>query len=139
MSTCISILFRNVILFLLISNVVIAQTKQKLKADSKQELILQKGFISITVVPKSGRARHIAVDKYGNVYVKLRTLDNGKGIVFLQDTTGDGKADIIKQYGNYGGTGMAIYNNFLYSSSDSSVYRYSLTATGIDEAKMILL
>jgi len=136
MSTHIFISFRSIILFLLISNIAIAQTKQKLKPDSKQEIILQKGFTSVTVIPKSGRARHIAVDKYGNVYVKLRTLENGKGIVFLKDTSGDGKADIIKQYGSYAGTGMAIYNNFLYASSDSSVYRYPLTLNGIDESKI---
>jgi glucose/arabinose dehydrogenase len=109
-----------------------SQKKQK----SKPDLILPKGFSEVTVVPKSGKARHIAADKYGNVYVKLKELDNGKGILVLKDKNGDGKADVIKGLGNYIGTGIAVFNNYLYASSDSAVFRYPITKDGPDESKV---
>ena len=94
------------------------------------------GFGALQVVPKLGRARHIAVDQNGNIYVKLSTLKDGKGIYILRDKDGDGKADDIKGFGNYIGTGIAIGNGYLYSASDSSAYRYPMTATGVDTSKM---
>ncbi|HSZ26089.1 MAG TPA: PQQ-dependent sugar dehydrogenase [Cytophagaceae bacterium] len=100
---------------------------QKLKPDADNGgLTLAKDFAAITVVSESGKARHIAVDKNGTVYVKLRQLNKGNGIMVLKDENGDGKADNIKGYENYTGTGITIYKNFLYASSDSSVYRYPI-------------
>jgi len=121
------------VVFLLSVISVYAQKNNALKSDTKSELALPKGFYTITVAPKCGKARHIAVDRSGVVYVKLRALEEGKGIVMLKDTTGDGKADILKRFGRYPGTGMAIYNNFLYTSSDSMIFRYALTSEGIDD------
>lgn len=87
---------------------------------------LTKGFGAIVVAEKIGKARHIVIDKKGTLYVKLRRLDNGKGILAIRDTTGDGKADQVKGFGSYIGTGIALHNNFLYASSDSVVYRYPI-------------
>lgn len=115
---------------------IIPSQAQTLKPDARQTLNLPKGFDVLTVVSKTGRARHIAVDSNGNVFVKLNELEKGKGIIMLKDTSGDGKADITKSYGTYGGTGIAVHRNFLYASSDSSVFRYPLTKNGIDESNM---
>ncbi|MGA0559595.1 PQQ-dependent sugar dehydrogenase [Larkinella sp. VNQ87] len=95
-------------------------------------LKLTTGFGALTVADNLGSARHIAVDANGTVFVKLNRLKDGKGIVELRDTNGDGKADKTLAFGNYAGTGMAIYNGYLYASSDTSVYRYKMTNGMVD-------
>ena len=113
---------------------------QSLKTDIKKSIAVPEGFGVITVTPSTGRARHIAVDEKGTVYIKMNELNiQGKGIVLLKDTTGDGRADVSLSYADYTGTGIALYKNYLYASSDSVVYRYPLTATGIDESKMEII
>ncbi len=100
-------------------------------------IITPKGFGALTVVNETGKARHIAVDQNGNIFLKLRKLEKGKGILILKDKNGDGKADVIKGYENFIGTGIAVYKEYLYASSDSSVYRYKIEsgAKTIDEKK----
>lgn len=94
-------------------------------------LYLPNGFEAVVVVDSlKGRARHIAVNDNGDIYVKARFPKEG-GNIALRDTTGDGKADIIVQFGNYKadgtyGTGMRIYNGYLYYSSELVVYRSKL-------------
>ena len=115
---------------------------QKLKPDADNGgLTLAKGFGALTVIEESGKARHIAVDKSGIVFIKLRQLKNDKGIIVLKDENGDGKADVVKGYGNYIGTGITIYQNYLYASSDSSIYRYPIEKgkKTIDEKKEELI
>ncbi|MFC5412441.1 PQQ-dependent sugar dehydrogenase [Larkinella bovis] len=97
-------------------------------------LKLTTGFGALTVAEELGSARHIAVDAKGTIFVKLNKLKDGKGIVELQDTNGDGKTDKTTLFGNYAGTGMAIYNGYLYASSDTSVYRYKLSNGTVDPA-----
>lgn len=93
-------------------------------------LKLPAGFGALKVADGIGRARHIAVTAQGDVYVKLMRVVDGKGIVRLRDTNGDGKAEDISSMGNYGGTGIAIKNGYLYASSDEEVFRYQLDAKG---------
>jgi glucose/arabinose dehydrogenase len=126
----------NGVLILVILAFSLTSYAQKLKPDPKNSLILQKGFRTLTVAAKTGKARHIVVDKFGNIYVKLKSLENGKGILMLKDKNGDGKADLIKGFGNYIGTGIAIYNDYLYASSDLAVFRYPIGKEGIDESKV---
>jgi glucose/arabinose dehydrogenase/mono/diheme cytochrome c family protein len=96
-------------------------------------LILPENFEAIVVVDSlEGRARHIAVNSNGDIYVKLRFPDSIGGNVALRDTNKDGRADIIKKFGNYDdkgsyGTTMRIHNGYLYFSSELNVYRYKLT------------
>ncbi|RIV22479.1 sorbosone dehydrogenase [Fibrisoma montanum] len=86
------------------------------------------GFSALTFADNLGKARHIAVDPTtGTVFVKLGDLKNGKGIVQLRDTNGDGRADQTVTFGNYTGTGAGIYNGYLYASADTAVFRYKLT------------
>ena len=95
-------------------------------------LFLPDGFEAIVVVDSlKGRARHIAVNDNGDIYVKARFPKEG-GNIALRDTTGDGKADIIQPFGDYKadgtyGTAMRIYNGYLYYSSQLVVYRSKLT------------
>lgn len=90
-------------------------------------LKLVPGFGALTFADNLGKARHIAVDNVGTVFVKLEKLNEGKGIVELVDANGDGRADQTIKFGENTGTGMGIYNGYLYASSDTSVYRYKLT------------
>jgi len=90
-------------------------------------LKLPDGFGALLVAEKTGVPRHIAVNKDGNIFLKLAELKNGKGIYMLQIKT-NGKADSSgsKSFGNFAGTGMAIKNGYLYASSDEEVFRYKL-------------
>lgn len=94
-------------------------------------LHLPQGFEAVVVIDSlKGRARHMAVNDNGDIYVKARFPREG-GNIALRDTTGDGKADIVVQFGNYKadgtyGTAMRIYNGYLYYSSQLVVYRSKL-------------
>lgn len=96
-------------------------------------LFLPDGFQAVVVVDSlKGRARHLAVNDNGDIYVKSR-FSNAEGRnVALRDTNGDGKADVIETFGKYEkersyGTAMRIHNGYLYFSSELIVYRYKLT------------
>ena len=88
-------------------------------------------FDVVVVAESTGRARHIAVNSNGDVYVKLRS-PAPKGIVALRDEDNDGKADVTEVFGDYTdegdyGTGMRIYNGYLYFATAGEVYRMKLT------------
>ena len=89
-------------------------------------LTLPTGFSALIVADNTGEARHLAVTKEGDIYVKLGRAKDGKGILFLQDENKDGKADKQTGFGDYGGTEVALKNGYLYASSNTDVYRYKL-------------
>lgn len=101
-------------------------------ADSDNgKLTLPGGFEALVVVDSIGRARHLAVNDNGDIYVKLRAVTPKGGNVALRDVDGDGKADSIKYFGKYAdpgayGTGMRIYNGYIYYSTTGEVYRSKL-------------
>ncbi len=95
-------------------------------------LVLPEGFEAIVVADTLGRARHLAVNDNGDVYVKLRVPRPGGENVGLRDTDNDGKADIIEYFGEFEGegryaTGMRIHDGYLYFSTAATVYRQKLT------------
>jgi glucose/arabinose dehydrogenase/mono/diheme cytochrome c family protein len=96
-------------------------------------LFLPEGFVAQVVVDSlPGRARHLAVNDNGDIYVKARFANKNESVIALRDTNGDGRADIIKTFGGLDkerayGTGMRIYNGYIYFSSELIVYRYKLT------------
>jgi len=93
-------------------------------------LQLPAGFSATVVAEGLNGARHIAVTKQGGLYVKLARLKDGKGIVYLKDTNGDGAFDKQTAFGDYPGTGIYIRNGYLYASSNDDVYRYQLDNNG---------
>jgi len=93
-------------------------------------LLLPPGFTATVVSEGLAGARHIAVSKQGGLYVKLSKLKNGKGIIYLKDTKGDGKFVEQAAFGDYPGTGIYIKNDYLYASSNDDVYRYKLNNNG---------
>src|SRR5688500_10926894 len=97
-------------------------------------IVLPAGFESDIVGKGLGRARHLVVNSNGDIYIKIERVRNGKGIIRLRDTNGDGKIDDTTGFGNYGGTGIAIKNGYLYASSNTDVYRYKLNNNEPDTA-----
>ncbi|WP_344810205.1 PQQ-dependent sugar dehydrogenase [Chitinophaga oryziterrae] len=91
-------------------------------------LKLPAGFGALKAIDGLGHTRHIAVTSSGEIYVKLDRPKDGKGILFLQDTNGDGKIDKQTGFGNYGGTGIYVKGDYLYASSNTEVFRYKLDA-----------
>lgn len=97
-------------------------------------LFLPGGFEALVVADSTGRARHLAVNNNGDIYVKLISSDSKSGgNIALRDTTGDGRADVIVSFGgteakrtSYG-TGMMIHDGYLYYSSATVIYRNKLT------------
>ena len=85
-------------------------------------LFLPPGFEAVIVVDSlEGRARHLAVNDNGDIYVKLRYHVDHHGNAVLRDQNGDGKADVVKYFGDYEndgpfGTAMRIHQGYLYFS-----------------------
>jgi glucose/arabinose dehydrogenase/cytochrome c553 len=126
--------FTFVVIFLFLA---VGYTQPEITSSGESEknggLFLPEGFEAVVVVDSlEGRARHIAVNDNGDIYVKARIADVGTAVIALRDTNGDGRADVIKRFGgtakerNYG-TAMRIYQGYLYFSSELVVYRYKLT------------
>lgn len=98
-------------------------------------LFLPDDFKSVVVVDKIAETvRHLAVTDDNIIYAKLRNAHENASVVALQDTDGDGDAEIIERFGGQGqrekwsyATAMRIYNGYIYYSSDLVVYRMKLT------------
>jgi glucose/arabinose dehydrogenase len=127
----------SLVISITISNSSIAKSKGDSTENKKPEknavssgLKLPAGFTATEFASGLGEARHLAATKEGDVYVKLSSLKNGKGIFYLHDGNGDGKADIRTGFGDFAGTGMGIKDGYLYASSDTEIFRYKLDANG---------
>jgi glucose/arabinose dehydrogenase len=104
--------------------------KNKSVALYKANLKLPPGFSATIIADSLGPLRHLAINNRGDIYVKLNSLKDGRGIYFLSDTNHDGRIDKKIGFGNYPGTGILIKNNDLYSSSNTGVFRYKLNDKG---------
>jgi len=108
-------------------------------------LFLPGDFEAVIVVDSlKGRARHIAVNTNGDIYVKLRFPDSLGGNAALRDTNKDGKADIIETFADYEdkssyGTGMRIHNGYLYFSSVTRIFRQKLTDDLVPDSEIELI
>ena len=86
------LVFSSLFVSMLLAHV--SASAQNIKPDADNAgLTLPKGFAALKVADNLGRTRHIVVNKQGAIYAKLERLDNGKGIVVLKDTDGDGMPD----------------------------------------------
>jgi glucose/arabinose dehydrogenase len=89
-------------------------------------ITLPAGFSATVFADALGRARQIAVRDNGDVYVALRQQEEGKGIVALRDTSGDGVADVVERFGDVAGTGIAFHGDFLFFGADDRVVRFPM-------------
>ena len=90
-------------------------------------ILLPPGFGALVVADDLGAGRHIALRDNGDMYVHLRRLNElGHGIVALRDTSGNGKADIVRSFSEAAGTGIRLHQGYLYYSSRTQVFRSRL-------------
>ena len=118
-----------------------APTEEKVEAEYDESIKLPAGFKASVVVDSLGRGRHLAVKENGDIYVQLSRLNGERGTVALRDTNGDVKADLIEYFGDFKGTGIEIFNNYLYASSDLEVFRFPFQGDNLvpdlDQGEMI--
>lgn len=95
--------------------------------DDQGGLNLAPGMQAYVIAEDLGKGRHVAVNDRGDIYLNLREPHEKGGIVALRDNDGDGRADQIEYFGDFGGTGMAFYKGDLYASNDSMVFRYTFS------------
>src|SRR6476660_6363081 len=83
-------------------------------------LSLPDGLCALVVARDVGPVRHLVVAPNGDVLVNRES----GGVLALRDTSGDGVADVRREFGSGGGTGIALVPGFLYYSTNDAVYRY---------------
>src|SRR5262245_16240574 len=103
-------------------------------------ITLPPGFCATVFADNVGHARQMVVAPNGVVYVNTwsgpyyrnDTPPSGGFLLALQDTTGDGRADVVVRFGpggesgNAGGTGIALYKGALYAETNDRIVRYPL-------------
>jgi hypothetical protein len=108
-------------------------------------ITLPPGFCATVPADNIGHARHLVVAPNGVVYVNTwsgryygnDTPPPGGFLVALQDTKGDGRADVNIRFGDSrtngsaGGTGIALYNGAIYAEVNDRIVRYALPTGGI--------
>ncbi len=71
-----------------------AQTEMAIKADADNAgLVVPEGFSVLMVADSVGAARHLVVNKMGDIFVKLREPKGGAGIIMLAAEDGDGRGN----------------------------------------------
>lgn len=91
-------------------------------------ITLPEKFGAVVVVDSIGRGRHMAIASNGDIYLHLSRLAlDGKAIIAIRDSTGDGRADIIKGYSGITGTGIEIHNGYLYYADETHIVRSKMT------------
>ena len=112
--------------------------------DDDSGLRLPPGFCATVFADHIGHARHLVVTSDGVVYVNTwsgvyypkETPHDGGFVVALKDTTGRGKADIERRFGETaltggsGGTGIGLYQGDLFVEANDRIVRYART-TGV--------
>jgi glucose/arabinose dehydrogenase len=96
-------------------------------------LTLPPGFCALVIAEDLGYARNLVVAPNGDLFVSIRNVPGPQGqppqpgfIVALRDTNGDGKMDVREKFGEWGGTGIALRNGYLYLATTTSVERFKL-------------
>src|SRR3990170_3915456 len=89
-------------------------------------LKLPAGFSAVVLAENLGKTRHLVVTPQNDIYVRLARPVNGKGTLLLHEE--GGKATVKYGFGNYDGTGIYLRDGYLYTSSNSEIFRYKCDA-----------
>jgi glucose/arabinose dehydrogenase/mono/diheme cytochrome c family protein len=103
-------------------------------------ITLPRGFCATVFADNIGHARHLVVSSKGVVFVNTWSgryygYDRPPAagfLVALQDSDGDGRADVNIHFGDtyaqgsHGGTGIALYKDGLYAEVNDRIVRYGL-------------
>ncbi len=95
-------------------------------SETSDSLDLPKGFSAAVLAKDLGKTRHLAVTETGTIYLNRSQLKDGNAILILKDTDNDGIYDQQRSFGSVPGTGIGIKKGYLYTSSNSAVFRYKL-------------
>src|SRR6267142_6674159 len=98
------------------------QVRKPVCAPDNAGLTLQPGFCALVVAESIGPSRHVVVLENGDVLVAV-SGGNG-GVRVLRDTTGDGKADVVRAFGVGGWTGITFAGEYLYFATNDAVLRW---------------
>lgn len=137
----------SIYFFILLAGMSLCQCSPEMPAGDPDNggLFLPDEFEAVVVVDSlKGRARHLAVNDNGDIYVKLRFPDSLGGNAALRDTDNDGKADIVETFDDYldkssYGTAMRIHNGYLYFSSVTRIFRQKLTDKLVPDSQIELI
>ena len=113
--------------------------------DNDTGLTLPSGFCATVFADDIGHARHLVVSSAGVVYANTwsgryygnKPPHEGGFLVAMKDTKGTGKADVIERFGETaktggaGGTGIGIYNGYLYDEINDKIVRYKMASDSI--------
>jgi glucose/arabinose dehydrogenase len=99
-----------------------AQAGKPACAPDNAGLTLQPGFCALIVAESIGPARHMVVLENGDLLVAISGARGG--VRLLRDTTGDGRADVVRAFHNTGGTGIAFAGEYLYFATNDAVLRW---------------
>jgi glucose/arabinose dehydrogenase/mono/diheme cytochrome c family protein len=108
-------------------------------------LTIPSGFCATVFADGIGHARQLVAAPNGVVYVNTwsgryyggDTPHAGGFLVALEDTTGRGRADVVRRFGETvqsggaGGTGIGLYKDGLFAEINDKIVRYSLPAGSI--------
>ncbi|KWV49655.1 glucose dehydrogenase [Bradyrhizobium macuxiense] len=111
-------------------------------------ITLSPGFCATVFADNLGHVRHLAVSSDNVVYANTwsgryyhnDTPPPGGFLLALKDTTGSGKADVVKRFGPdkaagaAGGTGIVLYNGGLYAELNDKIVRYARAAGDVAPA-----
>ncbi len=96
-------------------------------------LALPEGFCAVVVARNLGAARHLAVAANGDVFVATGGRSGG-GVVALRDTTGDGRADVMRRFGGASGNGIALHDGYLWFAPNDRVLRWRWASGQLEPA-----
>lgn len=82
------------------------------------------------VAENLGQARHLALTPQGGMYVRLAELKDGFGTVYLKENAQKERWEVVRRFGRFDGTGIALDSQYLYTASNTEVFRYRLDAKG---------
>ena len=112
-------------------------------------LTLSPGFCATVFADNLGHVRHMAIGPGGVIYANTWSgryyagspAPPGGFLIALKDVNGDGKADQITRFGetaaegDAGGTGVAVYNGFVYAEMNDKIIRFAIPKGGVPSAK----
>ncbi len=106
------------------------------QVDPTTGIRLPEGFKATVFADKIGFARHIVQAENGWLYAALMRPKNKMGLVAMRDADGDGTAEEKIYFGEkLRGTGIGIYDGYLYFGTDVSIIRWKLPENGAPEGR----
>jgi glucose/arabinose dehydrogenase len=85
-------------------------------------LTLPAGFCAMIAADSLAQPRHPIVLPNGDVFVASARV----GVIGLRDTTGDGRLDMVREWGGFGGSEVRIQRGYLFAETKTAVVRFPL-------------